>query len=106
MMARLSEEALVEANPERRSYVLTRSANVGTFKYSCATWTGDNETRSVSFSILNAQSDLIVGKRYKAPKQFSSIAACPSSSPPDPTWAVSADHYPRPSCLYGGSSSV
>lgn len=45
MMAKVSEQALMEANPERRSYVLTRSANVGTFKYACATWTGDNETR-------------------------------------------------------------
>lgn len=45
MMALQSEKQLIESNPERRSYVLTRSANVGTFKYACATWTGDNETR-------------------------------------------------------------
>jgi alpha-glucosidase (family GH31 glycosyl hydrolase) len=47
-MAKVSEESLVSGNPERRSYVLTRSAKVGTFKYSCATWTGDKETRAVN----------------------------------------------------------
>jgi alpha-glucosidase (family GH31 glycosyl hydrolase) len=45
MMARVSDETLAKANPERRTYVLTRSGNVGTFKYACSTWSGDNATR-------------------------------------------------------------
>jgi alpha-glucosidase (family GH31 glycosyl hydrolase) len=49
MMARVSDETLATANPERRTYVLTRSGNVGTFKYACSTWSGDNATRWVVF---------------------------------------------------------
>lgn len=44
MMAKTSHDTLVALQPERRPYVLTRSGNVGTFKYACGTWTGDNET--------------------------------------------------------------
>lgn len=44
MVGKTSHDTLLAHNPDRRPYVLTRSANVGTFKYVCATWTGDNET--------------------------------------------------------------
>lgn len=44
MMAKVSHDTLLKANPERRPYVLTRSGNVGAFKYACGTWTGDNWT--------------------------------------------------------------
>ncbi|KAL7419629.1 hypothetical protein Q5752_005542 [Cryptotrichosporon argae] len=44
IMGKVSHDTLVKNNPERRPYVLTRSANVGAFKYANSTWTGDNET--------------------------------------------------------------
>jgi alpha-glucosidase (family GH31 glycosyl hydrolase) len=44
MVAKSSHDTLVALHPTRRPYVLTRSGNVGTFKYACGTWTGDNET--------------------------------------------------------------
>ncbi|KAH7104911.1 putative glicosidase [Auriculariales sp. MPI-PUGE-AT-0066] len=44
LMNKASHDAIVAANPERRPYVLTRSANVGAFKYANTTWSGDNET--------------------------------------------------------------
>lgn len=44
MMAKTSHDTLVAMQSDRRPYVLTRSGNVGTFKYACGTWTGDNET--------------------------------------------------------------
>ncbi|WOO85226.1 Alpha-glucosidase 2 [Vanrija pseudolonga] len=44
MVAKTSHDTLLAANPDRRPYVLTRSGNVGAFKYACGTWTGDNET--------------------------------------------------------------
>lgn len=42
LMARASHEALVEHEPERRPYVLTRSACPGIQRYA-HTWTGDND---------------------------------------------------------------
>lgn len=47
MMAKVSNDTLAAELPDRRTYVLTRSGNVGTFKYACSTWSGDNYTRSV-----------------------------------------------------------
>lgn len=44
MVAKTSHDTLLKHHPTRRPYVLTRSGNVGTFKYACGTWTGDNET--------------------------------------------------------------
>ena len=43
-MAKTSHDALLSGAPDRRPYVLTRSGNVGTFKYAASTWTGDNST--------------------------------------------------------------
>ncbi|CAK7230555.1 hypothetical protein SEUCBS140593_007628 [Sporothrix eucalyptigena] len=44
MMNKLSHQTLQKANPERRTYVLTRSGNPAAFKYACSTWSGDNLT--------------------------------------------------------------
>ncbi|OCF57943.1 glicosidase [Kwoniella mangroviensis CBS 10435] len=44
LMNYVSHTELEKANPERRTYVLTRSGNVGTFKYANSTWSGDNWT--------------------------------------------------------------
>ncbi|KAK8861546.1 hypothetical protein IAR55_002368 [Kwoniella newhampshirensis] len=44
LMNYVSHTTLSKALPSRRSYVLTRSGNVGTFKYACSTWSGDNWT--------------------------------------------------------------
>lgn len=44
LVGRTSSEQLLTCHPHRRPYVLTRSASVGTMKYVCSTWTGDNET--------------------------------------------------------------
>ncbi|WVF67168.1 hypothetical protein IAT40_001914 [Kwoniella sp. CBS 6097] len=44
LMNYVSHTELTKATPERRPYVLTRSGNVGTFKYANSTWTGDNWT--------------------------------------------------------------
>ncbi|WVR03862.1 hypothetical protein IAU60_000860 [Kwoniella sp. DSM 27419] len=44
LMNYVSHTELEAANPERRTYVLTRSGNVGTFKYANSTWSGDNWT--------------------------------------------------------------
>ncbi|KIR27982.1 glicosidase, partial [Cryptococcus deuterogattii LA55] len=40
----VSHTALETAHPTRRTYVLTRSGNVGAFKYANSTWSGDNYT--------------------------------------------------------------
>lgn len=40
----VSHTTLEKAHPTRRTYVLTRSGNVGTFKYANSTWSGDNYT--------------------------------------------------------------
>lgn len=42
--AKASYDALVEAVPHERPFVLTRSGTAGTFRYACSTWSGDNIT--------------------------------------------------------------
>ncbi|KAJ9096955.1 hypothetical protein QFC20_006315 [Naganishia adeliensis] len=44
IMGKISHDTCVEMNPDRRPFVLTRSGNVGTFKYAASTWSGDNYT--------------------------------------------------------------
>jgi hypothetical protein len=44
MMAKSSHDALVDAEPEIRPYVLTRSATAGTMRYAASSWSGDNVT--------------------------------------------------------------
>ncbi|KAM3511899.1 hypothetical protein MY11210_004440 [Beauveria gryllotalpidicola] len=39
-----SHDALVDADPENRPFVLTRSATAGTMRYACSSWSGDNTT--------------------------------------------------------------
>ncbi|CAK1354913.1 unnamed protein product [Cercospora beticola] len=39
-----SYEALLEAVPHERPFVLSRSGTAGTFRYACSTWSGDNIT--------------------------------------------------------------
>lgn len=63
-MAQLSQEALLSRHPDRRAFVLTRSANVGTMRYATSTWSGDNWTswHSLRGSVamnLNAQLSLL-----------------------------------------------
>ncbi|EST07897.1 Glycoside hydrolase, family 31 [Kalmanozyma brasiliensis GHG001] len=64
LMARESHQALVTQHPDRRPFVLTRSANVGTQKWAASTWSGDNRTswHNLRGSIamgLNAQMSLM-----------------------------------------------
>lgn len=44
LVGKTSYDMIRSCIPKRRPYVLTRSASVGTMKYACSTWTGDNET--------------------------------------------------------------
>ncbi|WRT65669.1 uncharacterized protein IL334_002614 [Kwoniella shivajii] len=44
LMNYVSHSTLEKVHPDRRTYVLTRSGNVGTFKYANSTWSGDNWT--------------------------------------------------------------
>ncbi|KAK6431919.1 hypothetical protein LTR95_011919 [Oleoguttula sp. CCFEE 5521] len=44
LMAKASHDALLDAAPEERPFVLTRSATAGTMRYACSTWSGDNVT--------------------------------------------------------------
>jgi hypothetical protein len=73
MMAKVSDETLAKANPERRTYVLTRSGNVGTFKYACSTWSGDNATRC-------AQEHLFLKELLLNPSQLEQSAWFPADA--------------------------
>jgi alpha-glucosidase (family GH31 glycosyl hydrolase) len=44
LMGKSSHDALVDLEPERRPFVLTRSATAGTMRYVASTWSGDNVT--------------------------------------------------------------
>lgn len=44
-----SHDALVAVEPDRRPFVLTRSASAGTMRYAAASWSGDNVTSWSSF---------------------------------------------------------
>lgn len=44
LMGKASHDALLEAFPDERPFVLTRSATAGTMRYSCSSWSGDNIT--------------------------------------------------------------
>lgn len=45
LMNHYSDQTLSKCNPERRTYVLTRSGNFAAFKGANSTWSGDNYTR-------------------------------------------------------------
>jgi len=51
-----SHDALVEAAPEERPFVLTRSATAGTMRYACSSWSGDNITSWEGMKGANALS--------------------------------------------------
>ncbi len=44
LMAKFSHDALVDLEPDRRPFVLTRSATAGTMRYAASSWSGDNVT--------------------------------------------------------------
>ncbi|KAF2149563.1 glycoside hydrolase family 31 protein [Myriangium duriaei CBS 260.36] len=44
LMAKISYEALQDVEPNVRPFCLTRSANIGTLRYACSSWSGDNMT--------------------------------------------------------------
>ncbi|TPX17832.1 uncharacterized protein E0L32_002933 [Thyridium curvatum] len=51
-----SHDALVDAAPEERPFVLTRSATTGTMRYACSSWSGDNITSWEGMKGANALS--------------------------------------------------
>jgi alpha-glucosidase (family GH31 glycosyl hydrolase) len=53
-MAKASHDALVDAEPEIRPFVLTRSATAGTMRYAASSWSGDNVTSWDSMKGANA----------------------------------------------------
>ncbi len=44
LMGKSSHDACVDAAPDERPLVLTRSATAGTMRYACSSWSGDNVT--------------------------------------------------------------
>ncbi|CAK7246382.1 MAG: hypothetical protein STHCBS139747_008012 [Sporothrix thermara] len=44
LMGKSSHDACVDAAPDERPLVLTRSATAGTLRYACSSWSGDNIT--------------------------------------------------------------
>jgi alpha-glucosidase (family GH31 glycosyl hydrolase) len=54
LMAKASHDALVDAEPEIRPFVLTRSATAGTMRYAASSWSGDNVTSWDSMKGANA----------------------------------------------------
>lgn len=49
-----SYDALVDLEPNKRPFILTRSATAGTMRYAASTWSGDNVTSWDSFKGANA----------------------------------------------------
>lgn len=56
LMAKSSHDALVELEPHRRPFVLTRSATAGTMRYAASSWSGDNVTSWSGMKGANALS--------------------------------------------------
>jgi alpha-glucosidase (family GH31 glycosyl hydrolase) len=54
LMAKSSYEGLLRAEPGVRPFVLTRSASIGTLRYACSSWSGDNMTSWESMKGANA----------------------------------------------------
>ncbi|KAH8173601.1 glycosyl hydrolases family 31 domain-containing protein [Sarocladium implicatum] len=51
-----SHDAMVDHDPDRRPFVLTRAATSGTLRYACSTWSGDNITSWAGMKGANAVS--------------------------------------------------
>lgn len=56
LMGKSSHDALLEAFPNERPFVLTRSATAGTMRYAASSWSGDNVTSWDSMRGANALS--------------------------------------------------
>ena len=56
LMAKSSHDALVDLEPARRPFVLTRSATAGTMRYAASSWSGDNVTSWEGMKGANALS--------------------------------------------------
>lgn len=56
LMAKASYDGLLRAEPQVRPFVLTRSASIGTLRYACSSWSGDNMTSWESMKAANALS--------------------------------------------------
>jgi alpha-glucosidase (family GH31 glycosyl hydrolase) len=56
LMAKSSHDALVDLEPGRRPFVLTRSATAGTMRYAASSWSGDNVTSWEGMKGANALS--------------------------------------------------
>ncbi|OAL19640.1 hypothetical protein AYO20_11615 [Fonsecaea nubica] len=54
LMAKASYQGLLRAEPGVRPFVLTRSASIGTLRYACSSWSGDNMTSWESMKAANA----------------------------------------------------
>lgn len=56
LMGKASHDAAVDAEPNQRPFVLTRSATAGTMRYCASSWSGDNVTSWESMKGANALS--------------------------------------------------
>lgn len=56
LMAKSSHDATVEVEPNKRPFVLTRSATAGTMRYCASSWSGDNVTSWKGMKGANALS--------------------------------------------------
>ncbi|KAL2395119.1 Alpha-glucosidase 2 [Exophiala dermatitidis] len=56
LMAKASYEGLLRVEPDVRPFVLTRSASIGTLRWACSSWSGDNVTSWDSMKAANALS--------------------------------------------------
>lgn len=56
LMAKASYEGLLRVEPGVRPYVLTRSASIGTLRWACSSWSGDNVTSWDGMKAANALS--------------------------------------------------
>jgi alpha-glucosidase (family GH31 glycosyl hydrolase) len=56
LMAKASHDALRDADPEKRPFVLTRSATPGTLRYAASSWSGDDVTSWEGMKGANALS--------------------------------------------------
>ena len=56
LMAKSSHDATVEVEPDKRPFVLTRSATAGTMRYCASSWSGDNVTSWKGMKGANALS--------------------------------------------------
>ena len=54
LMGKASYDGLLDAEPNVRPFVLTRSASIGTLRYCCSSWSGDNMTSWESMKGANA----------------------------------------------------